>query len=175
MTDKIGSVHVTGTWYRHVPPGADPLTVREPAPDGRWQRGVEVAALYLAQDTETVWAEWYRALAELGEPPDLRLPRDLWRFDVNLASVADVSRPAVLRALGLPRPAPDRTRWPRFQAVGEWLSAEGYAGVLFRSSARPRGLSLCLFAHGRAFPGVGAIGPPERIKAAPPPPRGMRT
>jgi hypothetical protein len=46
-----------------------------PAPDGRWQRGEQLAGLYLAQDPDTVWAEWYRALAELGEPPDLRLPR----------------------------------------------------------------------------------------------------
>ena len=35
-----------------------------PAPDGRWQRGKQVAGLYLAEDPDTVWAEWYRALAE---------------------------------------------------------------------------------------------------------------
>jgi hypothetical protein len=35
-----------------------------PAPDGRWQRGEQLAGLYLAQDPDTVWAEWYRALAD---------------------------------------------------------------------------------------------------------------
>jgi hypothetical protein len=51
-----------------------------PEPNGRWQRGERLAGLYLAQDPDTVWAEWYRALAELDLPPDTRLPRDLWRF-----------------------------------------------------------------------------------------------
>ena len=78
-----------------------------PAPDGRWQRGEQLAGLYLAQDPDTVWAEWYRALAELGEPPDLRLPRDLWRFSLNLQRVADLSRRAALGALGLPDLKPD--------------------------------------------------------------------
>ena len=45
-------------------------------PTERWQRGEQIAGLYLAQDPDTVWAEWYRALAELGEAPDSRLPRD---------------------------------------------------------------------------------------------------
>jgi hypothetical protein len=51
-----------------------------PAPSGGWQ----LAGVYLAQDADTVWADWYRALAELGLPPDTRLPRDLWRPSVNL-------------------------------------------------------------------------------------------
>ena len=72
-----------------------------PAPDGRWQRGEQVPGLYLAQDQDTVWAEWYRALAELGERPDSRLPRDLWRFRVALEQVADLAAPASLRQLGL--------------------------------------------------------------------------
>ena len=63
-----------------------------PAPDGRWQRGEQLAGLYLAQDPDTVWAEWYRALAELGESPELRLPRDLWRFSLHLQRGADLSR-----------------------------------------------------------------------------------
>src|SRR5947207_2574078 len=78
-----------------------------PGPDGRWQRGEQLAGLYLAADPDTVWAEWYRALAELGEPPDTWLPRELWRFSLNLQRVADLSRPAALRALGLPSLKPD--------------------------------------------------------------------
>ena len=108
---ETATVPVAGTWYRHVPAGAAPMPGR-PAPDGRWQRGEHVAGLYLAQDRDTVWAEWYRALAELGEPPDSRLPRDLWRFRVALEQVADVSAPAALRALGLPDMLPDRSQWP---------------------------------------------------------------
>jgi len=145
------------------------------APDGRWQRGEQLAGLYLAADPDTVWAEWYRALAELGEPPETWLPRDLWRFSLNLQRVADLSRPAALRALGLPSLEPDRGQWPSFQDAGARLAAEGFEGVLFRSSARPAGLCVCVFASAEGFTGVRPVERPERIIAAPVPPRGMRT
>ena len=107
MRTGTPAVPVTGVWFRHVRAGGSPMPVR-PAPDGRWQRGEQLAGLYLAADPDTVWAEWYRARAELGEPPDTWLPRDRWRFSLNLQRVADLSRPAALRALGLPNLKPDR-------------------------------------------------------------------
>jgi hypothetical protein len=146
-----------------------------PAPNGRWQRGEQLAGLYLAQDPDTVWAEWYRALAELGVPPDTRLPRDLWRLSVNLKRVADLSGRAARRGLGLPDPRPDRAQCPAFQDASAQLAAEGFPGVLFRSSARPADLCVCVFGGEVGFPGVEATGSPERIIAAPVPPRGMRT
>jgi RES domain-containing protein len=146
-----------------------------PAPDGRWQRGELLVGLYLAEDPDTVWAEWYRALAELGVPPDASLPRDLWRFSLNLKRVADLSRPAALRALGLPDPKPDRAQWPAFQDAGVRLAADGFEGVLFCSSARPTDLCVCVFGSAQGFPGVKPLGSPERTHAAPVPPRGMRT
>ena len=174
MPANIPAVSTTGVWYRHVRAGAAPMPGR-PAPDGRWQRGEQLAGLYLAQDPETVWAEWYRALAELGESPDRWLPRDLWRFSLNLPRVADLSRRAGLRALGLPDLKPERSQWPAFQEAGALLAADGFDGVLFRSSARPAGLCVCVFGSGDGFAGVQPIEGPERILAAPVPPRGMRT
>jgi hypothetical protein len=150
-------------------------TPGHPAGDGRWQRGEHLAGLYVAQDPDTVWAEWYRALAELGEPPDAWLPRDLWKFTLNLQRVADLTIPAALRSLGLPDLLPDRSQWPAFQDAGHRLAAEGFAGVLFRSSARPDGLCVCVFATDQDFPGVRATGSPKRITVAPVVPRGMRT
>ncbi len=101
MPANIPAVSKTGVWYRHVRAGSPPMP-GHPAPDGRWQRGEQLAGLYVAQDPDTVWAEWCRLLAELGEPPDRWLPRDLWRFSLNLPRVADMSRRPALRALGLP-------------------------------------------------------------------------
>jgi hypothetical protein len=94
---------------------------------------------------------------------------------VNLPRVADVSRRAALRAIGLPEPRPDRAQWPVFQDVGAQLAADGFQGVLIRSSARPASLCVCVFASDDGFPGVVPAGSPERIFAAPVPPRGMRT
>lgn len=177
MSAQIATVPVTGTWYRHVRPAASPIpTPGHPAGDGRWQRGEQLAGLYVAQDPDTVWAEWYRALAELGEPPESWLPRDLWKFTLNLQRIADLTTPAALRSLGLPDLLPDREQWPAFQNAGHRLAAEDFAGVLFRSSARPDGLCVCVFATAeKGFPGVRATGSPKRITAAPVVPRGMRT
>ena len=106
---------------------------------------------------------------------DSRLPRDLWRFRVALEQVADLSQPAALRALGLPEMLPDRSQWAAFQDAGARLAQKGFRAVLFRSSARPAGLCLCAFGTEEGFAGVTPIGPPERVPAAPAPPRGMRT
>jgi hypothetical protein len=91
-------VPVTGTWLRHVPAGSDPL-YRPPTPaDGRWQRGTNVEGVYLAAEEATVWAEWYRWLAELEIEPLHGLPRELWRYRASLSSVADLTRAETLDA-----------------------------------------------------------------------------
>ena len=166
---------VTGFWLRHQPAGGLPLARRDPPPDSRWQRGAIVDALYLADSEATVWAEWYRHLAELGLPPAMAMPRDLWRWRVD-AEVADLSRAEQLAAVGLPLPRPGRRSWPAFQAVGEALAADGWAGLLAPSAARPVGRTLCLFrgSDGGA-PRARPLPPPRRVGMPPPPPTGMIT
>lgn len=143
-------------------------------PDGRWQRGQEVGAVYLADSEETAWAEWYRLLAELAVPPHRALPRDLWRFRVGL-DVADLTTEARLRQVGLHAPRPTRSEWPAFQAVGEQLHIEGWAGLAVPSAARPEGLVVCLFRRALVLRGVRRLPPPRRVASAPVPPRGMTT
>lgn len=85
-------IPVTGTWLRHIPAGGDPL-YRPPTPaDGRWQRGANIEGIYLAAEEATVWAEWYRWLAELEIEPLHGLPRELWRYRANFSSVAHAQR-----------------------------------------------------------------------------------
>jgi len=50
-------------------------------------------------------------------------------------------------------PTPARAEGPAYQDVGEQLSADGFAGVLFLSAARPVGRGLCILRPGRALPG----------------------
>jgi RES domain-containing protein len=134
-----------------------------------------VAALYLASDPDTCWAEWYRRLAEDGLAPLDAMPRDLWRYAVALDGVAALETEERLARVGLAPPTPSRTDWRAYQAVGERLWADGYAGVLFASAARPSGGALCVFRPGRALPGMRAVPPPVPQRTPPVPPRGLRT
>ncbi len=87
----VASVPVSGTWLRHTPLDSDPL-YRPPTPaDGRWQRGTVIEGIYLAAEEATVWAEWYRWLAEHEIEPLHSLPRELWRYRVSLRNVADLT------------------------------------------------------------------------------------
>jgi hypothetical protein len=101
---------VAGTWLRHVPAGFDAYH-RPPHPaDNRWQRGSVVDALYFADSEDTVWAEWYRFLAEAGLPPRQALPRDLWRRRIELPQIARPPGDSGGRAAG--RPARDADVMP---------------------------------------------------------------
>jgi RES domain-containing protein len=166
---------VGGVWWRHLRHGADPLALGDPPADGRWQRGAAVGALYLAQEEETAWAEWYRVLAELGMPPEHGLPRDLRRYRVELEGVVDLSSATALRARGLEGARPTQRQWPAFQELGEELWREGASGVLYESAARPGALALCVFAAEEGFPGLRPQGRARVFSAPPPVPRGLRT
>jgi RES domain-containing protein len=157
-----------------VPHAADPLFRADPPSDGRWQRGEVVGALYFADNDETAWAEWYRALAELASPPERQMPRDLWRWNVDVAAV-DLSTAESLIAVDLAQPRPTRREWPAFQAVGEELWRDGHRGVLAPSAARPTGQILCLLRETDDLDGVTALRPPTTHRRPPAPPTGMTT
>lgn len=175
MALDVDAARVTGRWVRHEYPGADPLALRDPAPDNRWQRGAEVDALYLADEADTAWAEWYRHLAEGGLPPSAAIPRDLWDWDVDLAA-ADLSDESRLARVGLGLPRPGRRTWAPYQQVGETLAAEGWPGLLAPCAARPAHLVLCVFrAEDGAVAGAAPVPPPALISHPPAPPTGMTT
>jgi RES domain-containing protein len=168
------AVAIRGIWWRHAPPGADPWHPYAIPSSNRWQRGVHVAALYLADSPDTAWAEWYRHLAEWALAPLEVLPRELWRFAVELDRVADLSTAEALEAVGLAPPRPTSEDWPPYQSVGERLFADGFQAVLAPSAARLGGRALCVFRAGR-LRGVTPVPPPELTVEPPVPPRGMTT
>jgi RES domain-containing protein len=124
------AIAIAGTWWRQTPHGGDPLYRADPPSDGRWQRGETVGGLYLADSEETGWAEWYRALAEFAIPPDRQMPRDLWRWQVDVERIADASDADRVVAVGLAAPRPVQREWPALQDVGEQLWRERYRGVV---------------------------------------------
>jgi RES domain-containing protein len=170
----VDAFRVSGRWFRHGPVGAPALPVRDPPPENRWQRGSVVDALYLADSEETAWAEWYRHLAEAGIPPNLALPRRLWRWQVD-TEVADLRTPEQLGRVGLEAPSPGRRHWPAYQAVGEQLWRDGWEGLVAPSAARPAGLVLCLFRTAESVPGARPFGRPRLVREPPIPPMGMTT
>jgi RES domain-containing protein len=147
----------------------------QPPGDNRWQRGKVVDALYLADDEDTLWAEWYRQLAERGLPPTQQLPRDLWRHRVPSMEVADLRDATHLAYVSLPLPAPGRAGWKPFQQVGETLWKEGWPGLVAPSAARPEGLILCLFIRSPGVFPAPVFGKPTVVREPPVPPTGMRT
>jgi RES domain-containing protein len=174
-TGEPPRVHVQGTWWRVTRADSDPLVwTTEPA-DGRWQRGSVVRALYLGDSEATVWAEWYRHTSELGVPPGQRLPRAIWRIDVDIDDVADLTAPGVLAGEGIARLDPARRQWPRTQPIGEALWRAGALGVLAPSAARRGGKVLAIFRTGEAIAGVTAVPPATRFDLLPAIPPGLRT
>lgn len=164
-----------GTWWRQIPAGAD-VHYEPPDPaDNRWQRGSIVEGLYLADSEETMWAEWYRWLAEAALPPKYGLPRDVWQWKVSLPDVADLSNDARLARVGLPPLQPTRLQWPVFQAVREQLHADGWPALLAPSSAHRGGLVLCVFRTTRVVSGTRPLPPPTSVDEPPVVPVGLRT
>lgn len=174
MAGDVAAIAVRGRWLKHTYPGSSPLPKRKPPPDNRWQRGDVVDALYLADNEDTVWAEWYRHLAERAIPPLAQMPRDLWTWAVNV-EVADLSTPDRLAAVDLSAPRPGHRSWPAFQRVGERLWKDGWPGLLAPSAARPEGRILCLFREVGGIRGARALKTPRQITEPPPPPTGLQT
>lgn len=171
----IDTTSVDGVWWRQIPSGGDVFYRPPDTPDGRWQHGAVVEGLYFADSAETAWAEWYRFLAEAGVPPNMALPRDLWRWNINVERIADLSNEDSLERVNLPPPAPGHYQWPEFQKVGDQVFAAGFQGLLAPSAARPTGLVLCLFREEERVIGAKPLPPPEEYTEPPRVPRGLTT
>lgn len=168
-----GTVH--DVFVRHIPSGGDPLQIWPLPADGRWQRGAVVEAWYFADEPATAWAEWYRALAATGVPPAQALPRDLWRWRIDLDRVALLDDEQRLARVGLGPPLPTQAQWPACQDIGEVLRGEGYDALLVSSAARPGCRNLVVFRTADRVVGCKPEPPPTTVVDPPPVPRGMRT
>jgi hypothetical protein len=172
----VDDIGVSGVWWRHTVADADAHHRPDPPADNRWQRGDVVEGLYLADSPDTAWAEWYRYISETGVPPEAALPRDLWRWEIDIDhGLADLSTPDRLARVDLPEPIPGSSQWPAFQIVGERLWTAGFRGLLASATARPEGRTLCLFREDRVVEGATPLPPPEHRTSPPRVPRGMRT
>jgi RES domain-containing protein len=112
----------------------------------------------------------------LGVPPDHRLPRDLWRLDIDLQNVANLTDAEVLKAHGIDNLLPTRRQWPATQRIGETYWRNGASAVLVPSAARQGGRVLAVFrATAGNIAGVRPVGPATSFSTLPPLPTGLRT
>jgi hypothetical protein len=106
----------------------------------------------------------------------VRLPRDLWKFEVDLSNVADLTGEAALADAGITTLSPSRRQWPETQPIGEAEWRAGAAGVVAPSAAHVGGRVLAVFrTRGGKIAGVTPIRPPRRYSELPPLPTGLRT
>ena len=122
-----------------------------------------------------MWAEWYRHTAEAGVPPSRRLPRAIWRVEVDIEDVVDLTAEGALDAHGIERLEPTRRQWPQTQPIGEGYFREGARAILAPSAARRGGQVLAVFRRGRGHRGLTAMPPAQRFDRLPAIPRGLRT
>lgn len=176
-TDELPAprIRVVGPWWRITRATLDPLLLAPEPADGRWQRGSVIRAVYLGDDEATVWAEWYRHTSEAAVPPDQRLPVAIWRVNVDLGNVADLTAAGMLGAHGIEALPPLRRHWPPTQEIGEAYWRDGAPAVLAPSAARAGGRVLAVFRTEAAVPGLTPVPPPRRHRSLPPLPPGLRT
>jgi RES domain len=140
---------------RHVPAGGEALTTRRRGTEGRFHRPGEIA-LYLADEPETAWGEWYRALAERAQAPNDDVPRDLHRISVSLDQVVDLSTAAARTTAGLPtrmRPAASHVATRRRSSgLATPVRRPARAPMAAQSAAPPRELKSRILHGPRSRP-----------------------
>ena len=135
-----------------------------------------VRGFYLADSESTAWAEWYRHSAELGVPPQKRLPRVMWHFEVSLDGIVDLTDEKLLRSHGIRSLQATRRQWRVTQPIGEAYWRKGNAGLLAPSAAHADGRVLVVFRPTDDPPaGLTPRPRPRRYDELPPPPTGLRT
>ena len=131
------------------------------------------SAIYFADSEPTAWAEWYRALAEAAIPPGQALPRDLWRWGIDLPRVADLGDEAP-RPVGLPplahAPAVAGVPGGRRAAARGGLARAGE-----RVGGPSRGPHPVRVPHRARVAGATPVPPPRRVADPPVVPTGLRT
>ncbi len=133
--DRLDPISYAGDVYRHVAAGRHPLSgAGARSLGGRWNPPQSFATLYLGDRKTAVEAEFRRMARRQGLDPSSFLPRRLYRLEVDLQAVVDLTGAQVL---------PDALADADFglddltvtQAIGEAAQYLGREGILVPSAA----------------------------------------
>lgn len=133
--DRLDPIPYIGDVYRHVAAGRHPLSgAGARSLGGRWNPPQSFATLYLADGKATVEAEFLRMARRQGLSPSSFLPRRLYRLEVELQAVVDLTG-----AQTLPGALADvdfgSDNLAVTQAIGEAAQYLGREGILAPSAA----------------------------------------
>ncbi|MGH2573280.1 MAG: RES family NAD+ phosphorylase [Actinomycetota bacterium] len=102
LIDELPRVPLIGEAFRHLGPGYPPASGEGARiQGGRWNPPDSFPVLYLALQRETVIAELYRRAEREAVPPANLLPRHLYRYQVQLHEVLDLTVQMAAETLGL--------------------------------------------------------------------------
>lgn len=133
---RVQAVPFRGSAYRQQAPGYDPRSgagARQAG--GRFNPPQSFPVLYLGTSMRTLSAELSRAADRIGLTIDDVLPREVFRYEVELDKVLDLRDPDVLALLDVSIDkvlAEDRTT---SVAIGEEALAAGWQGIWCPSAA----------------------------------------
>lgn len=133
--DCLDPIPYVGDLYRHVAAGRHPLSgAGARSLGGRWNPPQSFATLYLADRKATVEAEFQRMARRQGLSPSSFLPRRLYRLEVELQAVVDLTG-----AQAFPEALADvdfgSDNLAATQAIGEAAQYLGREGILAPSAA----------------------------------------
>lgn len=133
--DRLEPVSYVADVFRHVAADRHPLSgAGARSQGGRWNPPQSFATLYLADSKSTVEAEFRRMAQRQGLDPAGFLPRRIYRLEVELQAVVDLTRSQLLPPplANLDLSADDLTAT---QAVGEATQYLGREAILAPSAA----------------------------------------
>lgn len=134
---RVQAVPFRGLAYRQQSPGYDPRSgagARQAG--GRFNPPQSFPVLYLGTSMRTLVAELAKAASRIGLDLDDVLPREVFRYEIELDAVLDLRDPETLAVLGVSLEdllAEDRTT---SIAIGEEALAAGWQAIWCPSAAR---------------------------------------
>jgi RES domain-containing protein len=134
--DALPRVSRVAVTFRHVSVGRQPLSGEGARiQGGRWNPPESFPTLYLAESQDVMVAEFRRLAVRTGRSPADFLPRELYRIDIALGVLVDLTDPAAVTAVGLSPESMRSDDLGACQAVGLAAHYLGLEGVHAASAA----------------------------------------
>jgi RES domain-containing protein len=136
--DPLACRALTAASYRHIAEGRQPLSGEGARiQGGRWNPAESFPTLYLGMTEDVVAAEFQRLVRRSRRSIADFFPRELYRIDVTLELVLDLTDPATAGALRVARDDLRSDDLATCQAIGDAAHYLGIEAILAPSVAAP--------------------------------------